>query len=88
MNFVNYDIGRFCFRYRQEVLHLTLVQFSKITRVPLKTISSFENGRSSNLNIMLKYVIQTDNQEEKEYFYENITNIVRSHEMLLRGFYK
>lgn len=88
MNYLNYDIGRYCFTFRRETLGMTLQEFSEKTRVPLKTISAFENGRSSNMNILLKYVLQTSIQSEMQSFYDRITYITREHELMVRGLFQ
>lgn len=64
-------IGEFCKMYRTHVLNLTLEEMSELTGVKVPTISSFENGRSSNTkHIEMYYNLSRD--EEKKFFRENI----------------
>ena len=64
------DVNTYCKYYRQYVLNLTLEEFSyKIQKlfkenVPPSSISSFENGRSSNLKYISYYyrLLDTKNQ--------------------------
>lgn len=65
------NIGEFCKMYRTYILKLTLDEMSKITGVKVPTISSFENGRSTNAkHIELYYNLSTD--EQKKFFKSNI----------------
>lgn len=65
------DIGQFCKMYRTHILNLTLEEMSKETGVKIPTISSFENGRSTNAkHLELYYNLSTD--EQKEFFKHNI----------------
>ena len=65
------NIGEFCKIYRTHILNLTLEEMSKLTGVKVPTISSFENGRSTNSkHIEMYYNLATD--EQKEFFKNNI----------------
>lgn len=44
-------IGNYCRKFRIS-LDLTLNDISEISEIKVKTISAFENGRSSNMNIL------------------------------------
>jgi len=55
MNKTQYEIGRACFKVRKKA-KLTLLQFSYKTGFTVKALSAFENGRSSNYNILLEYL--------------------------------
>ena len=44
------NIGKFCKYFRSEVLNLTLFEMSEKVDVKNTTLSSFENGRSTNLS--------------------------------------
>ena len=71
MNVSINNVGKFCKMFRMFILDLTLDEMSQKTGVKIPTLSSFENGRSSNSNhINLYYDISTD--EQKTYFRENI----------------
>lgn len=65
------DVGKFCKVFRNEVLKMTLEELSEKTGVKVTTLSSFENGRSRNLehiNLYLKFA----NKEQEKLFRENI----------------
>lgn len=65
------DIGTFCKYFRSEVLNLTLQEMSELVNVKYTTLSSFENGRSTNYNHLIKYY-ECGNDEEKQFFRENL----------------
>lgn len=69
MIFIN--IGKFCKYFRSEVLNITLNEMSKIVNVKDTTLSSFENGRSTNYNHLIKYY-NCGNEEQKKFFRENL----------------
>lgn len=65
------DVGRFCKVFRSEILKITLEELSEKTGVKVTTLSSFENGRSKNLehiNLYLKFA----DKEQEQFFRENI----------------
>lgn len=65
------DVGKFCKVFRNEILKMTLEELSEKTGVKVATLSSFENGRSRNLehiNLYLKFT----NEEQEKIFRENI----------------
>ena len=65
------SIGEFCKMYRTYILKLTLDEMSKKSGVKVPTISSFENGRSTNAkHIEMYYKLSTDKQ--KIFFKNNI----------------
>ena len=65
------NIGEFCKMYRTYILKITLDEMSKITGVKVPTISSFENGRSTNAkHIEMYYNLSSDKQ--KIFFKNNI----------------
>ena len=65
------NIGQFCKMYRTYVLNLTLEEMSRLSGVKVPTISSFENGRSTNTkHIQMYYNLSTD--EQKIFFKNNI----------------
>ena len=65
-------IGQFCKMYRTYVLDLTLEEMSKLTGVKVPTISSFENGRSSNSKHIEMYYNLAKSDEERKFFKKNI----------------
>ena len=58
----------FCKKFRKEVLNLTLHEMGDKTGIPLKTISSFENGNSTNINHLNLYYKLCDSKEKREQF--------------------
>ena len=65
------NVGQFCRYFRSEVLNLTLEEMSKKVNVKNSTLSSFENGRSTNLGHIHKYYNCGDGKQ-REFFRENI----------------
>ena len=64
------NIGKFCKYFRSEVLNLTLSEMSDKVNVKNSTLSSFENGRSTNYNHVITYYNCGDD-EQKTFFREN-----------------
>lgn len=64
-------IGKFCKYYRTEILNLTLEQMSDQVNVKKTTLSSFENGRSTNYKHLIKYY-ECGTDEQKRFFRENL----------------
>ena len=65
------NIGQFCKMYRTYVLNLTLGEMSRLSGVKVPTISSFENGRSTNAKHIEMYY-NLSNDEQKIFFKNNI----------------
>lgn len=65
------SVNEFCKFFRKYVLNLTLKEFEELTNTKIPTISSFENGRSTNLNHLYLYYNLAD-EEQKIYFRKNI----------------
>lgn len=65
---LNKKLGLMCKYFRKNVLHLTLKQFSKLNNKPVSSISSFENGRSTNINFLELYLVTCELQKEREMF--------------------
>lgn len=66
------DIGEFCKMYRTHILKLTLKEMSALTGINLQTISSFENGRSTNSEHITRYYNLSKTEEQKAFFKDNI----------------
>ena len=65
------EVGKFCKVFRTEILKMTLEDLSKETGVKVTTLSSFENGRSRNIehiNLYLKFA----NEEQEKLFRDNV----------------
>lgn len=65
------DVGKFCKFFRMEILKITLEDLSFRTGVNITTLSSFENGRSSNYKHLIKYY-NCGNEEQKQFFRDNL----------------
>ena len=65
------NIGKFCKYFRSEVLNLTLIEMCEKVNVKSTTLSSFENGRSTNYNHLIKYY-RCATDEQKAFFRENL----------------
>ena len=65
------DVGKFCKVFRRDILKMTLEELSEKTGVKVTTLSSFENGRSRNLEHINLYLKFADKEQEK-LFRENI----------------
>ena len=64
----------FCKKFRKEILNLTLQEMEDKTGVPLKTISSFENGNSTNIKHLNLYYKLCDSKQKREQFIQGFDN--------------
>lgn len=55
-------IGNECRNFRYNSMRLNLVELSEKTQIPFKTLSNFENGRSSNVHLFYIYLTFLDNK--------------------------
>lgn len=67
MIYIINDVGRFCKVFRSEILKMTLEELSEKTGTKVTTLSSFENGRSTNYNHLSKYY-DCGNVDQKQFF--------------------
>ena len=51
------ELSNYCKNFRKEKAKLTLKQIHEKTGVNIKTLSGFENGRSSNLFMINHYIV-------------------------------
>lgn len=65
------DVGKFCKVFRTEILKMTLEELSEKTGTKVTTLSSFENGRSRNIEHINSY-LKFANKEQEEIFRESI----------------
>lgn len=49
-------LGTICKVYRQQELNMTLKNMHEQTDIPISTISGFENGKSTNIEIFYFYI--------------------------------
>lgn len=67
-------IGKYCRYYRMNVLKMTLKEVEGSFNV--KALSSFEHGRSTNINHLLKYVKCCRTKEEKLDFLQGLITTI------------
>lgn len=60
--------GAYCQRYRKDVLHMKVQEFSDLMNVNRVSITSFENGRTNNLLYVLLYEQATLGEYNKKFF--------------------
>lgn len=53
-------IANKCKQHRREVVNISLKEMGRETNTYFKTLSAFENGRSTNINHLIKYVEMGD----------------------------
>lgn len=61
---INKRVGNVCRVFRKQVLNLTLKEFCD--DVSIKTISSFENGKSTNINHLDLYLNKCTDDFQKD----------------------
>lgn len=64
----------FCKEFRMNVLKLSLQDVEDLTGTPSKTLSSFENGRSTNIKHLNIYYSLCKNQDERDSFVQGFDN--------------
>lgn len=69
-------IQSYCKAFRENTLKLTLKEVSEISGTDLKTISAFENLRSSNIMHLQVYLKSCVNDEQRTEFATGIGNIL------------
>lgn len=60
--------GAYCQKYRKDVLHMTVQEFSDLMNVNRVSITSFENGRTNNLLYVVLYEQATLGEYNKKFF--------------------
>lgn len=68
-------IGEYCRVYRAITLNMTLKTMSELTDINMKTISAFENGRSTNMEHFIQYS-QLGNDNQRKQFLEGFNKIL------------
>lgn len=63
------DVALMCKYFRKDILHMTLRQFSREHEIPVSSISSFENGRSTNMNFLQFYLVSCETQLQRNIFF-------------------
>ena len=77
----NFEVSTVCGYFRRHVLKMTFKEFSKLTGVPISTLSTFESGRSSNLKFIYVYLVSCETPQQKNIFIDSIDSVLN------RGFY-
>lgn len=77
----NFEVSTICSYFRKHVLKMTLRDLSKLSGIPVSTLSTFEMGRSSNLKFMYVYLVSCETEQQKNIFIDSIDSILN------RGFY-
>lgn len=72
-------IGKYCRKFRINELEMTLKEVEGSENV--KTLSSFEHGRSSNLKHLLKYVKACKTREQKLKFLQGLINVIEEEDV-------
>ena len=62
------NVINFCREFRTEVLKLTLQEIENLTSIKVKTLSAFENGRSTNINHLNAYYGLCKNKAQRAEF--------------------
>ena len=60
-------VGKRLREFREDVLKISALDLSERTGIHVKTIRSFENGLSTNMNHLQTYFNQTDETNEQQY---------------------
>ena len=74
-------LGSICGTFRKKRLRITLRDMARKTGVPISTLNSFEQGRSSSLNVFYVYLVSCETEQQKNIFVDSIESILN------RGFY-
>lgn len=72
-----YEIGRLCYKYRKDILKITLKEMSGLTSINISTLSAFELGRSGNMQIFFEYV-RLMNIEQRCSFFNELELIINA----------
>lgn len=77
----NFEVSSICAYFRRRILKMTLYELSKRSKVPVSTLSTFEQGRSSNLRYIYLYLVSCETKQQKNIFIDSID------ELLERNYY-
>lgn len=70
------ELGNHCRTYRKQEMGMTLKQFSKECGYNLKTLSNFENGRSSNTLLLMSYIQHIEDNGARLGFVQGVNVIL------------
>ena len=77
----NFEVSTICGYFRKHVLKMTFKDLSKLSGIPVSTLSAFESGRSSNLRFIYVYLVSCETPQQKNIFIDSIDSVLN------RGFY-
>lgn len=60
-------IGKFCRKFRVEVLNVSLTEFARLTGENLKNVHAFEKGRANNIKYLYLYYDLADEEQKREF---------------------
>ncbi len=60
-------IGKFCRKFREDVLNVSLTEFARLTGENLKNIHAFEKGRANNIKYLYLYYDLADEEQTREF---------------------
>lgn len=73
-NFIT-TIGHICGTFRKKRLRITLREMEHRTGIPTTTLNSFEQGRSSSLNVFYIYLVSCETQKQAEEFLQYVVEV-------------
>ena len=73
-NFIK-NLGSICGLFRKKRLKLTLREMARKTGVPISTLNSFEQGRSSSLNVFYVYLVSCETHKQATEFLQYIVEV-------------
>ena len=73
-NFIT-SIGHICGTFRKKRLRITLREMEHKTGIPTTTLNSFEQGRSSSLNVFYIYLVSCETQKQAAEFLQYIVEV-------------
>ena len=62
------NVQAFCKEFRTNYLNITLQEIQDIHGIPFKSLSAFENGRSSNIKHLNTYYLLCKNRKDRQHF--------------------
>lgn len=68
-------VGEYCRCYRSITLNITLKRMAELTGINIKTISAFENGRSTNMEHFFEYC-QLGNDNQRQTFIKGFSDFM------------
>lgn len=72
------EIGMLCSIFRKYKLKKTLRELSEQTHVKISTLSAFEHGKSTNMELLYKYLVSCETKEQENYLIGIIVATMKS----------